>query len=317
MAETTWDAVQREFWQLYQSGAYAEALDLVTRHETLFPRRGRFYNWKMCMAARVNDIPLALQTLQEAVDAGLWFSHASLREDEDLDSLQGLPEFERLAAICEERYAAAVAQATPQLLIAEPEHASPPYPLLVALHGNNSNSETSVDSWRSAANRGWLLTLPQSSQLGDFDGYVWNDRERATAEVRQHDATTRREYAIDPARLVIGGFSMGGGLAVWLAVSGAIEARGFIAVGPYLEDVGLLRPLLKARPDRKLRGYIVVGDQDDPCYRISQEIAALLQAHDIACELEVYPNLGHVFPPSFEESLAKGLDFILRNNVQK
>jgi predicted esterase len=312
MAEETWDAVQREFWRLYQSGAYAEALDLVMRHEDLFPRRGRFYNWKMCMAARVGNIPLALQTLQEAVDTGLWFSHASLREDEDLVPLQGLPEFERLAAICEERYAAALAQATPQLLMVESEHASPPYPLLLALHGNNSNSETSVEYWRSAVDRGWLLALPQSSQLGDFDAYVWNDREQAIAEVREHSSAIQREYAIDLARVVVGGFSMGGGLAVWLAVSGAIEARGFIAVGPYLEDVALLGPLLAGRPGRKLRGYIVVGDQDHPCYQISQEIAALLQSHDIACELEVHPNLGHVFPPAFDDSLAKGLDFILQ-----
>lgn len=312
MAETTWDAVQREFWQLYRSGAYAEALDLVVQNEALFPRRGRFYNWKMCMAARAGDVPLALQTLQETIDAGLWFGHESLREDEDLERLQGLPEFERLAAICEQRQAAAAAQAMPQLLIVEPEHASPPYPLLLALHGNNSNSEISVDSWRSAAQRGWLLALPQSSQLGDFDAYVWNDRERAIAEVREHDTAIRRQYEIDSTRVVVGGFSMGGGLATWLAVGGAIEARGFIAVGPYLEDVGQLRRLLEARPDHKLRGYIVVGDQDDPCYQIAQEIMALLQSHDIACELEVHPGLGHVFPPGFEGSLAKGLDFILR-----
>jgi predicted esterase len=310
VAEKTWDAVQREFWQLYRSGAYAEALDLVTAYEALFPRRGRFYNWKMCMAARVGNIPLALQTLQETVDAGLWFGRASLREDQDLVPLQGLPEFERLAAICEERYAAALAQATPQLLTVEPKHTSRPFPLLLALHGNNSNSETSVDNWRPAVDRGWLLALPQSSQLGDFDAYVWNDRERAIAEVREHVATIQREYVIDPARVVVGGFSMGGGLAVWLALSGAIEARGFIAVGPYLDDVGLLQPLIEARQGRKLRGYIVVGDQDDPSYRISQEIVALLRSHDIACELEVHPNLGHVFPPAFDESLAKALDFI-------
>jgi dienelactone hydrolase len=235
-----------------------------------------------------------------------------LREDDDLDSLQGLPEFERLAAICEERYATAVAQATPQLLTVEPKHASRPFPLLLALHGNNSNSETSVEYWRSAVDRGWLLALPQSSQLGDFDVYVWNDRERAIAEVREHAATIQGEYVIDPARVVVGGFSMGGGLAIWLAVSGAIEARGFIAVGPYLEDVGLLRPLIEARPGQKLRGYIVVGDQDDPCYQTSKEITALLQSYDSACEIEVHPNVGHVFPPSFEQSLAKGLDFILR-----
>jgi len=310
MAETTWDAVQREFWQLYQSGAYGEALDLVVRNEALFPRRSRFFNWKMCMAARAGDVPLALQTFQELVDAGLWFGRASLREDEALEPLQGLPEFERLAAICEQRFAAAAAQAAPQLLTVEPEHAAPPYPLLLALHGNSSNLEESERYWRSAAERGWLVALPQSSQAMGEQRYGWNDHSWAVREIKQHAAAILAGYPIDQSRRVVAGFSMGGGLAAWLALSGELDVCGFIGAGPFLANVDSVRPLIEGPRARPLRTYLIASQRDEYCYMIAQQLATLLPPHGIPCQLELHPDLGHAFPPEFERSLIKGLDFI-------
>ena len=68
MAEMTSDAMQREFWRLYQLGSYAEALDLVVRYEHLFQHREQFFNWKMCMAARTNNTTLATATGRERDD---------------------------------------------------------------------------------------------------------------------------------------------------------------------------------------------------------------------------------------------------------
>jgi predicted esterase len=309
MSETTWDTMQREFWRLYGSAAYAEALDLVTRHERLFTNREHFYNWKMCMAARANNAPLAISTLQDAVDAGLWFSRAVLHDDADLASMQGRPEFERLAAICEQRYASAAAQSKPELLLVEPPHAAPPYPLLVALHGNNSNATASAEFWRPATERGWLLALPQSAQLAAREAFVWNDRERGIRQVSDQVAALNAEF--DPDRVVVGGFSMGGGLAIELGLGAGFASRGFVAVGPYLPDVAALGQLIDSGPARGRRGYIVVGDQDDPCYQVSLDVAALLKEHGISCELEVHPGLGHVFPPEFPQSLERALCFVL------
>jgi predicted esterase len=312
MGELTWDAMQREFWRLNRDGDFAEALDLVTRHERLFPQREPFYNWKMCMAARLGDAPLAIQTLQQAIDDGLWFNRAALRDDEDVAALQGQPEFERLAAICEERYAAAAAKARPVLLkLAPHDDASPPFPLLVALHGNNSNSRASAEHWRTAAEHGWLLALPQSAQLVGVDAYVWNDRERGMAQVSTQVAALSADAWFDSARVVVGGFSMGGGLAIELGLSNIFANRGFVAVGPYLPDVATLRPLIESGQARGRRGYIIVGDQDESYYQASQEVAALLKEHAIPCELEVHAGLGHVFPPEFPQSLARALSFVL------
>jgi predicted esterase len=117
-------------------------------------------------------------------------------------------------------------------------------------------------------------------------------------------------YRIDEERIVLGGFSMGGGLAAWLALSGAIKARGFILVGPWVPDMDQLLPLMEKDEVRRLRGYIIVGENDEVCREISLTLAEHLRAHGIQCELEVHPGLAHEHPPDFEKSLADALEYI-------
>jgi dienelactone hydrolase len=310
MSEMTWNELSGEFWRLYGAGDYAGALDLITPRMHIFPERGRFYNWRMCMAARVGNLPLALQVFEQALADDFWCDPQMLRDDEDLAALQGLPEFERLAARCQERFEVAQAQTQPALTVVQPTGAGP-YPTLLALHGNSSTSAASIDFWRPAVAQGWLLGVPQSSQIIWPNAYVWNDRDRAVAEVHQHAAALAAQYPIDRSRVVVGGFSMGGGLAAWLPISGAVEARGFVAVGPYLADAQSLAPLLDACDPRALRGYIVVGENDQGCLKTSYEIVDLMTSRDMACEIKVYPGLGHVFPPDFDQVLPRALRFVL------
>ena len=241
-----------------------------------------------------------------------FFVEPSLREDSDLAALQGMPEFKRLIAIAGQRRDAALAQAKPALKMLLPANGPAPYPLLLALHGNNSNIADSERYWRAAAEQGWLVALPQSSQVMSAEHYGWNDRDWAVREITQHVAAVREQYPIDPARVVVAGFSMGGGLAAWLALSGALAVRGFIGVGPFLANVESVLPLLEAPRERPLRGYLVASQRDAYCYSVAQKLAELLPPYGIACELELHPDLGHDFPPEFERSLIKGLGFIMQ-----
>jgi acetyl esterase/lipase len=135
-------------------------------------------------------------------------------------------------------------------------------------------------------------------------------------EIQEHYDALCRQHAVDPDRVVVAGFSMGGELAIWLALSGTIEARGFIAVGPggpYMNEPDRWVPLIEASQGRGLRGYLVVGELDVFCYEGTLALAELLKARGVPCQLEVHPNLGHDFPPEFQQSLARTLEFILRD----
>ncbi|MEO7910346.1 MAG: PHB depolymerase family esterase [Roseiflexaceae bacterium] len=314
MSEPTIGMIEQEFYTLCSTGEYAAAYQLATRTADRFPAwaQSTIYNWRFCTACLMGDPALALRLIAEALDTGYWYGEADLRDDSDLAALHSIPEFERLVVLASQRRNEAVAQAKPDLKMLLPANDATPYPLLLALHGNNSNIADSERYWRSAVEHGWLVALPQSSQIMSANHYGWNDRGWAVREITQHAATVREQYPIDPTRVAVAGFSMGGGLAAKLALSGDLPARGFIGVGPFLANVGSVLPLLEAPRERPLRAYLIASQRDAYCYSVAQELAELLPAHGIACELELHLDLGHDFPPEFERSLIKGLDFIMR-----
>src|SRR5207253_4467279 len=99
------------------------------------------------------------------------------------------------------------AAARPELNVVMPESAPPPlgYPLLVALHGNNSTMADTVAQWSSPASAGWVVAVPQSSEIGVSPGaFIWNETERAVREVTAHISEIAKGTRLDPDRLVMG-----------------------------------------------------------------------------------------------------------------
>jgi len=303
--------VEQQFHHLNQAGAYAEALELVTREASVFPDYAQkvVYSWRMSMACRLNQKNLALQVLNEAVQAGCWYD--GLETDPDYQILYGDSEFERLVKICVQRRAQAMADAVPVVKTLPPDPRFSPYPLLLALHGNNSSVEIQAKHWDLAVQHGWLLALPQSSQVFAPGTYTWNDWEWAQQEVCERYTTLCKTYPIDPQRVVLAGFSLGAGLALWLVLSGAIQAQGLILVGPFLQDINDIIPFLEQHAPSGLRVYLVAGQRDRYCLEIAQQLATLLPQYGIACKLDEYSDLEHNFPLDFEKKLPEALSFVL------
>jgi predicted esterase len=314
MSEPSIGTIEQEFHTLCSQGQHAAAYELATREAGRFPESAQaiVYNWRFCTASLMGEPALALRLIEEALCTGHHYSAQALREDSDLAALHGLPEFERLVERSAKLHEQATTHAKPQLKVIVPDNGAAPYPLLLALHGNRSNIAGSERYWRAAAERGWLLALPQSSQAMGEQTYGWNDHSWAVREITQHAAAVREQYPVDQRRIAIAGFSMGGGLAAWLALSGEIPARGLIAVGPYLSNVDNLVPLLEAPRPQPLRAYLVASQRDTYCYAVAHRLAELLTPHGIQCELELHSDLGHDFPLEFERSLISGLNFIMQ-----
>ncbi|MBC8163950.1 MAG: hypothetical protein H7Z42_22300, partial [Roseiflexaceae bacterium] len=180
-----------------------------------------------------------------------------------------------------------------------------------ALHGNNA-SLAAAHQWGLAREHGYLVALAQSSQIIASHTYNWDDWQRATAEIQQHIAELQQEYAVDPGRIVPGGFSMSGGLVAWLALSGEIETAGFVAVGPHIPDFQRFADLFAAGAQRSIRGYIVIGERD-PGLAAAQQLRDLMRQHGLICEFNQIPDLGHDFPPDWAEQLAQALASLQRS----
>ena len=303
--------IEQQFHHLVQSEDYAKALDLITREAHVFsePAQKVVYYWRMAMACRLHKKDLTLQLLKEAVQAGYWY--AGLETDPDFQFLYEDAQFKHLAQIGMEHRAQAIANATPVVNILQPVSKFSPYPLLLALHGSNANVETQMKHWKLAVQHGWLVAMPQSSQLYALGTYTWNDWEWAQQEVCERFATLCKEYSIDPERVVLAGFSQGGGLALWLVLSGAIKVQGLILVGPFLDDVSQIIPFLEKHVPSELRVYLVAGQKDKYCHGIVQQLMTLLPKYGITCVFDEYPDLEHSFPIDFEKNLPEALRFVI------
>ena len=162
---------------------------------------------------------------------------------------------------------------------------------------------------------GFVVAVPQSSQAMWKDSYVWNDLEIAKDEVARDYARLTQKYSLDPQRVVLAGHSMGGEAAIWLALTGAIPARGFIAFGPggpYMDTPLEWLPVIRERGKPDLRGYIVVGERDDTIHQDGvRTLVEMLNREGVACDLEVVPKAAHDFVTEYETSLLQAVEYLL------
>ncbi|MEW5870426.1 MAG: hypothetical protein AB1894_14215 [Chloroflexota bacterium] len=317
MTDLTYAQFLNEMMRLYGSGDYAAALALVEQHGDDYPEQEvGVAIIRVCLLNVNGHSEAALQALQVALDKGYWYPLEALRGDPDLESLQGNPAYERMVAECEARHAKARLEGKPELVVYPPAGADAvgadairPYPLLLAFHWRGGNASSFAPYWQGLAEQGWLVAVAQSSQVSEFDAYCWDDLETAESEAQAHLATLQAQYPLDPQRVILGGMSQGGGLAIWLACSRKLAASGFIGVAPFMRWMDEVGPQLPQGRIPGVRGCLITGGQDHD-EGMFERIEGLLQAHEIPYQRQNYPDLAHAFPPDFEQRLPEMLAFI-------
>lgn len=318
------DEIQTEIQTLYQESKWADALTLATKYAGQFPERAHlFYYWRICLAARQSHLDQSLSLLAEALEKGIWYGEVLLRKSPSLQELQGLIAYESLIER-NNRLQELEQENLYPLLILRPdqecngeEHECP---LLIGLHANASTALASVNFWKAAASLGWLVAIPQSSQAMWQGSYIWDDLDISRREIENHFDSIARRYSINRDKVVLAGHSMGGELAIWLALMGAIPIQGFLALGPagpklenpeqWLQAIQTARSRAQERGD-SLRGYFIVVENDHtiPHQEIRELVEMLVQA-GFDCQIETLSGIGHEYSPDYEEALLRGLDFI-------
>jgi pimeloyl-ACP methyl ester carboxylesterase len=316
MSFDSFDALEAQLNQLVQNNQYAEALDLVTREGPNFSADRIWVDfWHMCTAAGTGNHELVFQVAEQLLADGLWYGEAMWRRLPSFQTIQSDPNFERIAAAhraAEERDAPADERI---LLTRLPENHSSTSPLLVALHGNNSTASQTLPFWQAAVSQGWVLALPQSTQVWyKGDAYFWDDFEMARATVTAHFARLQQDIAFEPSRVILAGHSMGGLVAIRLALMGTPNVRGFVAIGPavpFLDAPEELEALLIPARQRGVRGYFLLGEQDHAIFADKvQALSERLQLAGITCELETVPDATHDYSPIYDAALLRALAFM-------
>lgn len=318
MSVETIEDLLDQLQDLTSSGELESALRLVEEQRPHFPAHRRLIDyWRGVLYVRVGELDEAVSVFREAADSGLWYGETLLRNTPVFQPLQGHPEFEAVVQQHVEMRQGESERAFPLLTLRSEGRCKPggtPCPLMIALHANAATARESVDFWRPAAASGWLVAAPQSSQAMWRGAYIWDDRETTEQEIVRHFGSLNEQYAVDQDKVILAGHSMGGEMAAWLALRGALAVRGFIAIGPagpFMDNPESWRQLILEYPGYGLRGYILVGEED-----VSADATAaayftdLMNAAGLPCELELVPHAGLDYAPEYEASILRALEFV-------
>jgi predicted esterase len=296
------------------AGDRESALALLNGRERTFPlSAGLIYSSRAALLTELDRAEAALDELDQALAAGCRYRAEWLRDDGRLAPLRANARFEKIIERAAARYEHDQADSTASLELVMPKAVRPAtgYPTLITLHGNSSNVAQTLPYWRSAADSGWLVALPQSSEIGTSpNAHTWNDRDRTLAEVEQHLEDLRAQSLVDERAVVLAGFSMGGLQALALVLTQRFKARGVLSVGAYLPHIREFRGLVESGNAAGVRFYIVVGTKDTSGYDGAKQLATELERAGVDVVLDARTDLGHAHPPDMAETLRRALSFI-------
>lgn len=294
-------ALQRESTELYLAGKYAEAMNIDKDLVKEFPElKTAIYYSMIASASKMKDYKLSCKFLKEILDEDGWYSELILRQSPSLNPLQGMPEFEDLVNLSVSR-----SKQSPKTenITVIPDNTNPPFPLILSLHGGGGFIKDEYEHWKPIVDQGYILGIPRSTNLfwSGIDSAYWSDYESVVKEIKNYIEEINRNDIIDSKRLILGGFSQGGGLAVQMALTGDIPTCGFVVVAPgggMMDEPDKWQSLIDESKNQELRGMIIRGTEDLAIPRDKlRDLAKMLNDNEIPCKFLEYPDLGHWYPP--------------------
>jgi acetyl esterase/lipase len=299
------DAFRQEDWQ--------RAIDLGLELVEMLPDNAVVRYNLACAYARSGDPDSALHWLGRAAASG--FTQLSLFDaDSDLDSVRDRPGYSSVRAAVAENESShrkeieKRAAASPLLIVAPPDHdRRQPAPLIIAFHGYGDRAGNYPRFWSGpASDYGAILAVPQGLQpVGN--GFGWGNVDEADAIFQRVLKEVGRQYAVDPARVVLTGFSQGGFIALALGLRYPHRFVGVIPMaGPYIPEVDAPPPARAGDP----RYYFIVGARD----RMLGDVRRAAKDYESAgfdVKLRVVPSTGHNFPEDSPRELDAALKWVL------
>jgi dienelactone hydrolase len=315
-----------QIFDLYNGRKYREALAVAFQAKEKFPeRRAKTSYWIGCLQSRLGESEEALQTLEKASKDSIWWPDQALLMEPDLEPLQSRHEFKAIVGESQRLKQRALLAAKPGVMVLTPRNFSPEerHSLVIALTPRVGHPGEFAEQWTGALNQGFLLAVPHSSQPISSEEYCWDDPERSEHDVAWAYEQVRDKYKIDPAKVILAGFSQGAALAMYLTLNRTFPCRGFIAVASSdwvaPEDKPASqrdRPseafasFIRGKDVRGLKGVVIMGDKDAFLPKVRMLLKGMNE-RGFNCKIDVVQNLGHEFPVDFERRLESATNFLL------
>jgi predicted esterase len=226
------------------------------------------------------------------------------------------PRFKQIAEENRKIQAELSAESKPDVLVQTPAKYSKDntYPLFVVLHHWNADTAGFSRFWQSkrAAKR-YITAFIQSSQVVAAGTFGWSDFKKAREDIKAVYDRIVGEYPVDTRRVVAGGFSQGGMMALDAAVSDVIPAAGFVVLQPGGELPEILSgENIKKAADRGLCGTLITGP-GDPSFQQQKEMEDVFLKAGLDLRFVAKRGFGHGMP----RGLSRLIDAALKHIEKK
>lgn len=303
--------------ELYLKGEYEKGFNYIMENkDRVEGNRAQIYNFSYTLATKAGFIEQAIELLKEAVlEKGYWYSYDYLLEDDDLDPLREYEVFEEIKRICKKRESKAKEKTKPvkKLLTPDNYQKGETFPLLMVLHGNQSNIKIAERYWKKALKLNNIVGLIQSSRIEFSDAYVWNDIDLGTEELKTHLKEIKKKYNIDEDNIILGSFSAGARVILESIKKDYINPKGLILVGPWLPEVDNYDVIYKKLKEKNIKLYIICGTKDQDCFEGCNKFVKKLNEYEIKNHYDKIKGLKHDYPDNFKEKLKSGFDYIRKD----
>jgi pimeloyl-ACP methyl ester carboxylesterase len=158
-----------------------------------------------------------------------------------------------------------------------------------------------------------VVAFVQSSQHVATGKYGWLDLDRSTRDLTEAERLIRAAGAWATDRMVIGGYSQGGRLAILVALTQRpFPTRGFVGFGVPTDTLQspLETEIIPCNPP--VRGWIGLGVDDRPWrVALANQLVARLADHGVRSHVQRIPGLAHAPPPDCGSRLRDGIRFVV------
>ena len=300
--------LQQTVFRLYEQKQYAEILELTQQHLPYFQtEEHRLRFWGAAMLSLLGQPSEALDWLRQGLKKGLWWNPSQFKTDPDFANLLGQPSFAEILEQCQIALEMARVESQPKLRVYPSSKTLPP--LLLALHMRGSNAEATALHWEAATRHGWMVAVPQSSQVYSMNGFCWDNFSQTEQELQGVFTLLSTQSPYNRQQVVYGGASQGGLRAVQLSLKHG--ALGFVAIVPSFgktNDIDL-EALLPQATQNRVRGVVISG-QNDWALQATQSAVEQMQQAGLEVQLEIVPDLPHDYPQDLPLRLARALEWI-------
>jgi phospholipase/carboxylesterase len=187
------------------------------------------------------------------------------------------------------------------------------WPTLLLLHGRGSSAERMLELAEVIRDGGMAVAIPTAPVLMGERRYEWpTDWEAMNAYMERTltDATTLGGWKANRARLYIGGFSQGAGLALVLAARRPDFYRGVLAISP----VSATRPQTTGAPQSS--AFIMAGLDDEAALEPARQTAESWRSSGWPVVLETFPG-GHQPPTDWAPRVESATRWLLTGRTTR